>query len=208
MTGPGRRAGPPAGMRSCRAKKAPDVTCSQSARAARGQVTSAAARLWVRMRGGCRGGRGAGLAAAALRPLPSPRTPAPALKGAARRPGAVPGTPPPGSFPGPSALPCPGTPGLAARRLAEGRADRVPREGPFPPARQERATRPAPRSLCSCGACGPESACRGPGPAGRCPAAPRSPSPQLPEAGTWPCTLRGRQSEAQRRESLPGSHIS
>lgn len=133
-------------MRSCRAKKAPDVTCSQSARAARGQVTSAAARLWVRMRGACRGGRGAGLAAAALRPLPSPRTPAPALKGAARRPSAVPGTPPPGSFPGPSALPCPGTPGLAARRLAEGRADRVPREGPFPPARQERATRPAPRA--------------------------------------------------------------
>lgn len=44
VTGPGRRAGPPAGMRSCRAKKAPDVTCSQSACTARGQVTSAGAR--------------------------------------------------------------------------------------------------------------------------------------------------------------------
>lgn len=43
VTGPGRRAGPPAGMRSCQAKKAPDVTCSQSAHAARGQVTSASA---------------------------------------------------------------------------------------------------------------------------------------------------------------------
>lgn len=43
VTGPGRRAGPPVGMRSCRAKKAPDVTCSQSAHAARGQVTSASA---------------------------------------------------------------------------------------------------------------------------------------------------------------------
>lgn len=83
VTGPGRRAGPPAGMRSCRAKKAPDVTCSQSACGARGQVTSAGAQLWVQMRGG---GRGAGLAATALRPLPSPRTRALALKGAARDP--------------------------------------------------------------------------------------------------------------------------
>lgn len=83
VTGPGRRAGPPAGMRSCRAKKAPDVTCSQSACGARGQVTSAGAQLWVQMRGG---GRGAGLAATALRPLPSPRTRALALKGAARGP--------------------------------------------------------------------------------------------------------------------------
>lgn len=47
LTGPGRRAGPPAGMRSCRAKKGPDVTRSQSARGARGQVTSAGAQLWV-----------------------------------------------------------------------------------------------------------------------------------------------------------------
>lgn len=86
VTGPGRRAGPPAGMRSCRAKKAPDVTCSQSACAARGQVTSAGAQLWVQMRGGGRGGRGAGLASTALRPLPSPRTRTLALKGAARGP--------------------------------------------------------------------------------------------------------------------------
>lgn len=132
-------------MRSCRAKKAPDVTCSQSARAARGQVTSAAAQLWVQMRGGCRGGRGAGLAAAALRPLPSSRTPAPALKGAARRPDAAPGTPPSGSFPDPSALPCPGTPGLtAAHRLAEGRADRVLREGPSPASPAGVGTAPRP----------------------------------------------------------------
>ncbi|XP_039696288.1 protein transport protein Sec24D-like [Pteropus medius] len=40
-----------------------------------------------------------------------------------------------------------------------------------PPAPPEWAPLPAPRSLCSCGACGPESAYREPGPAERSPAA-------------------------------------
>lgn len=162
VTGPGRRAGPPAGMRSCGAKKGPDVTCSQSARAARGQVTSAGAGLWVQIRGGGRGGRGPGLDAAALRPLPSPRTRAPALKGTARGPDACPGSPPPGSLPCPSALPLPGpaaSPHTASRRVPPTvRRARVlcPPDGPeLVPA--PRPARPAPRSLCSCGACRPES---------------------------------------------------
>lgn len=146
VTGPGRRAGPPAGMRSCRAKKAPDVTCSQSARAARGQVTSTGAQLWVQMRGGGRGGRGAGLAAAALRPLPSPRTPAPALKGAARclRPHLQ------EAFPAPAlCLPCLGTSSPTAHKFAEGRADAVLREGPLLAgrARASAAPRPPPQPL-------------------------------------------------------------
>lgn len=163
----------------------------------------------MQIRGGGRRGRGAGLAATARRPLPSPLTPAPALKGAARRPDSVPGTPLPGRPPSPGARPHPATSSLVAHTPAEGPTVRLP--GPrvlSPPAWPELAPPPL-RSLCWCGACrrgGPSPApglvlerTASPALRGALPAASRRPSPRPLEVGTWFLrSLReGRSSEAR-----------
>lgn len=220
VTGPGRRAGPPAGMRSCLAKKAPDVTCSQSARAAPGQVTSAGARLWVQMsRSGHRGrGPGSPLPPSALCPRPAPGHWF--LKGPRGIPLRGLGPPPPGSLPSPGM----GNPSLIAHRPAESPADRAPHGDPRPAGRAGAEAGPPPpapppppppEAFVPTGPASgrafawPGSAHREPGPAERSPCSVCAhPSPRLPEVGTPASRSPGRRLEAQRRDGLPAPHIS
>lgn len=71
---PGAEGGAAGGDEVMPSEKGPDVTCSQSARAARGQVTSAGAGPRVRIRGG---GRGGAAGRAGRRPPPSALRPSP-----------------------------------------------------------------------------------------------------------------------------------
>lgn len=120
-----------------------------------------------RLKAAAAGGGGARLTAAALRPLPSPLTPAPALKGAARCPT---GTPPPGRPLSPSPRPHPETLRLVAHTPTEGPVVRVPSTRVLsPPAWPELAPPPLPAAFVRAGpAAGRALLSPGPGTSAHC----------------------------------------
>lgn len=183
-------------MRSCRAKKAPDVTCSQSARAARGQVTSAEPGLRVKPRRWPRGGGVQGAGGSRCRRLPSsPRDRL--LKGPR-------GVRDPASRK-PSRPRAPRHPGPQPRRTEPGRSSRAtPGATSFPPARAGAGAAPHfARPLLARGRRG--GALPRPG-RGVLPAAAALAPPRPPQDGAG-APAPGRTGDPQRRAGCLGSHI-